>query len=362
MIRQLNLHNFKCFSTQSIKFRALTLLTGANATGKSTVIQALLLLRQAFIAGDLTRNSMRLNGELISIGEAKDARHDDAADDVISFEIFDESSASHLFAFEYERGKPESRILTATSIANLTTNIFQPQFSYLSAERLGPRVSYPISEDTRRESNVGLNGQFTAYYLDQWGTEDIAIPKIGMPSESDSMQLQHQAQLWMRFIAPDLQFETQRMSEADTVRMGFKNHGRGNYLRPTNMGFGVSYALPIVVAVLVAKPGTMVIVENPEAHLHPRAQSRIGTFLSMAAAHGLQIVVETHSDHTLNGIRLAAKRAIIGASDIAIQFFIREENESTHSVATLDLDSYGRIDEWPPGFFDQSEKDLLELL
>src|SRR5438046_1441121 len=77
--------------------------------------------------------------------------------------------------------------------------------------------------------------------------------------------------------------------------------------RPTNVGFGITYALPIVVSILSARPGSLVIIENPEAHLHPRGQVRMGELLSLASTAGIQVLIETHSDHVLNGIRLAVR-------------------------------------------------------
>ena len=77
--------------------------------------------------------------------------------------------------------------------------------------------------------------------------------------------------------------------------------------RPTNVGFGITYALPIVVSALSARPGSLLIVENPEAHLHPRGQVKMGELLCQASEAGIQVLIETHSDHVLNGIRLAVR-------------------------------------------------------
>jgi predicted ATPase len=364
MIGRLGIRNFKCFGDQSISFRPLTLLAGANATGKSTVIQALLLLRQAFIRGDLAENRLRLNGDIVNIGEAIDAIHHQATEDVISFEITDSCSDEiSTFSFAYERGRADRRVLEAIALGETNSNLFSDQFTYLSAERVGPRLSYPIAEDPREATNVGTHGEFAAHCLDLWSTESIASENLAFPNESGSLQLQYQTQLWMHYIAPDLQLKVQGLGDADIVQLSYNNHGvLGVYVRPTNMGFGISYALPIVVAALLTKPDNILIVENPEAHLHPAAQSRIGQFLSRAAANGVQVVMETHSDHLLNGIRLAAKGKIIEAEDVSVQFFTRAETESTHQIYEPKLDSDGRLDSWPAGFFDQADKDLLNLI
>jgi predicted ATPase len=88
----------------------------------------------------------------------------------------------------------------------------------------------------------------------------------------------------------------------------------------------------------------------------------MGQFLARTAATGTQVIIETHSDHILNGIRLAVRHKVLPAEKVSIQFFIRTNDEPAHQVVMPNIDNDGRIDIWPEGFFDQAEKDLLELL
>ncbi len=111
---------------------------------------------------------------------------------------------------------------------------------------------------------------------------------------------------------------------------------------------------------LAAREDQIVVVDSPEAHLHPFAQSQMGMLLAHFAAAGVQIIVETHSDHLLNGVRLAVKKGIVGNSDVRIHFFTGA-GPTGHGVLSPALDSEGRIDEWPEGFFDQLERDLSRL-
>lgn len=136
------------------------------------------------------------------------------------------------------------------------------------------------------------------------------------------------------------------------------------------MGFGLSYTLPIIAAVIISayklqKNKIMVpviMIENPEAHLHPSGQTKLGKFLALAASCGVQIIAETHSDHFLNGVRLAAKEEDIDFKDIVIQYMKYNVKEKTSENIPIYVDEYGMLDEWPEGFFDQNEKNLLELL
>src|SRR5262249_22561722 len=113
-----------------------------------------------------------------------------------------------------------------------------------------------------------------------------------------------------------------------------------------------------------ARSGGLLLIENPEAHLHPRGQSRIGVLLATAAACGIQVLTETHSDHVLNGIRLAARKGIIAPTSVHLHFFERRilADRAVHTVVSPRLDHHGRIDHWPDGFFDEWDRMVDALL
>lgn len=105
------------------------------------------------------------------------------------------------------------------------------------------------------------------------------------------------------------------------------------------------------------------LVENPEAHLHPKGQSHIGYFLAMMAFAGVQIIAETHSEHVLNGIRIAALKNKISPEEICIHFFSinKEEGGIRHRVEQICLTDRMDLESWPDGFMDQEEEDLRTL-
>ncbi len=117
----------------------------------------------------------------------------------------------------------------------------------------------------------------------------------------------------------------------------------------------------MIVALLTASPGALIVIDSAEAHLHPRAQSVVGRMLGQMAGTGLQIFVETHSDHLLNGVRLAVRDGLLGPQDVALHFFSMNPDSTTGQVTALSLDPHGAIDSWPEGFFDQAERDLAVL-
>ena len=115
----------------------------------------------------------------------------------------------------------------------------------------------------------------------------------------------------------------------------------------------------MLVTMLTAELGSVVVIDSAEAHLHPRAQSAVGRFLGQMAGAGRQILVETHSDHLLNGIRLAVRDSLVKPHDVAVHFF--DAGDATGQVTSLTIDDNGAIGDWPEGFFDQAERDLAIL-
>jgi predicted ATPase len=105
------------------------------------------------------------------------------------------------------------------------------------------------------------------------------------------------------------------------------------------------------------------MIENPEAHLHPQGQSQMGELLAKTAADGVQILVETHSDHLINGIRRTVKKGGSLSSDsTAFHFFSRGEPGTGSVFETPTLSADGRFNKWPSGFFDEWDKAVLELI
>lgn len=369
MISYMKIERFKCFDDQSITFGNLTLFAGNNGTGKSTVIQVLLLLRQAFVLGRLKKNEVPLNGELIKIGTAKDALFAASEEDNLAFTLgFNEDSEESVkWTFYYRREAPDEHFMKGTSDSDGFPSLgpFTPRFFYLMAERLGPRLVYPISEAPRMQMDVGTQGEFTPHCLGEFGREPIANENLALETkEGDkNLSLENQTQLWMRKLVPGLAVHVEPISKADSVRLEVKVYrGETGYFRPTNMGFGICYTLPIIVAGLMAQRGEMLLIENPEAHLHPAGQSLIGQFLALVTSGGVQVVIETHSDHVLNGVRKSVKKKFIDHQDVEIQYFERGRELGSILVTTPALYEDGGIDTWPMGFFDQFEKDLEDLI
>ena len=151
-------------------------------------------------------------------------------------------------------------------------------------------------------------------------------------------------------------------SAMDIMTLRIRTSISGEFHLPANVGYGPYYVLPIVTAALSRKPGEILIVDSPEAHLHPFCQNEMAQFLAKVAATGVQVIVETHNDHFINGARQAVKSEAIPPESVILHYFGDTETEDgVHKHSTISINAKGTLDHWPKGFCDQYERDLARL-
>src|SRR5260370_26805552 len=375
MIRSVRLQNYKCFEDQLLEFNALTLLSGLNSTGKSSVIQSLLLLRQSFQQNLLRVTGLALNGDLVHVGTAKDALFEGAKEDMIGFDLaLGDKTTEMTWHFQYDREadvlglaprEPQVKDFIYSPNNIYQSSLFNWNLHYLQAERIGPRRFFETSDFlVRQRRQLGSAGEYTAQFLATFGKENISSSVLAH-SEATSPALQDQVEAWLGEVSPGTRMSLTPDLVTDTVSLQYSfvlGNQVSNPYRATNVGFGITYALPIIVAVLSSDPGSLLLIENPEAHLHPRGQARIAELLALAASCGIQVLVETHSDHVLNGIRLAVHDGKLPPEDVQLHFFQRRQSDGQSLVVSPHIDKNGRIDQWPEGFFDEWDKSLEALL
>lgn len=370
MLDEIRLGNFKVFREQAIPLRPLTMLSGINGMGKSSVIQSALLLRQSYEQRLLPGTGLSLNGEYVELGRGRDVLFEDATTDDITIGIDSNGiRADWYFAYNIHHGTLDlSRPVTPEIYA---TSLFGKAFHYLGAERVGPRNLSPISDVVVRDQRgLGIHGEYAGYFLAIYGTNRVEHPSLHHRlTKQGAPTLRSLVTNWIQEVSPGTSLDVNAMDDVDMIRLTYRfERSTGvpsKAFRATNVGFGISYTLPVLVALLSSEPGSLVILENPEAHLHPRGQVKMGELIARAAAAGIQVLVETHSDHVLNGIRVAVKTGIVEPEKVALHFFQRpEDDDGTQGVevVTPELDSDGRIDYWPDGFFDEYGKTLRSLL
>lgn len=366
MIAKIRLENFKRFRYLSLNAANLTVLTGANGAGKTSILHALLLARQMSRQPD--KSHVELNGvDTLELGTAEDVIHREASEDLAAVELLDSQGNRRRWSFRAVKSNA-SRTLNAM-VVDRPNDSPAPiagsaaQFSYLAAERLGPRDVLGASAAEVADIDVGSRGEFVAQVLASADRSAVSAGRFeGSETDSQVAGLLHQTERWMTKIVRPIQIDAEWFPNTSVTRLRFKAPGAlTEWTRAPNAGFGISYALPIVVAALRAEVGGLLLVENPEAHLHPAGQSSIGGFLAQVAADGVQILVETHSDHVLNGIRVAVAdgRAALSSEQVAIHFFRTEDDGPM--LESMGLRQTGQLSAWPAGFFDQTQVDLAAL-
>lgn len=362
MIRKILVSNFKCFDELSVECGSLNLFTGINGMGKSTLLQALLLMRQTYEKKTtLEKTKLKLNGHYISLGVMKDIMNWYSESETIQIKIYEDE---HSLEVEYdENGKQISNIKDA-NINNI--KFLSGKFEYISAERLGPRRYYDaLQNDYNDKEEIGIRGENTALCLVKKGSDEKIYQNMKHETEK-SERLDQQVNAWMTEISPGISVNAIPYLDVNLVgiRYGVNNSFGEEETQAVNMGFGVTYVLPVIVALLQAKKGDILVIENPEAHLHPKGQRRIGELIALAAENGVQIFMETHSDHILNGIRLCVKNKKVSADNVKINYFYQyfDSNKMLrHGKTSPEIMEDGELSNWPDGFFDEWDKAIDEL-
>jgi predicted ATPase len=353
MIRQLRVRGFKLFKEQLFELRPLTLLAGANGAGKTSVIHALLLAREAWRRSD---EVVELNGPFgLELGGFEDILNHETGTN-FSIALVTDSTVDEEWTFS--AGKTELYATVAhTATGGTSSFIREPRsFQYLSAERLGPRIIQTSSASPPDMLEVGHRGEYCGQVLETLGTTVLLNERLSSAGPDAPPLLKAQTEQWLSRVTRPLQIDTETFAGTGVTAIKFRTGE--TWVKPTNMGFGITYALPVIVAGLIGGTGGLLLVENPEAHLHPAGQSQMGVFLAAVAAAGVQVVAETHSDHVLNGVRRAiGEERSLSAADAVVHYF------DLHSSGPRDLSftDSGGISSWPRGFFDQYQLDVAAL-
>ncbi|MCI0470745.1 MAG: DUF3696 domain-containing protein [Candidatus Aminicenantes bacterium] len=372
MISYIYIENFKVFTRGELNLAPLTLLTGLNGMGKTTFIQSLLLLRQSYEKKSLPDEGLLLNGDYVEIGKGKDAYCMDGVGEHIRFEIEwqGDKCGEAVFDFSYATEsdvQPIKSFRPSENFDPFSTSLFNKNFQYLTAERITPRTQFPISEYRVKQLHaLGNKGEYTVHFIAAYQRSDVFIENLIHPAAKTRAFLA-QLDSWMKEIAPGISINAEVHSSLNMAKLGYKfevSRGFTDEFNPVNVGFGITYALPVVTAILSSKPGDLLIIENPESHLHPAGQAVIGKLCALAAGSGVQIILESHSDHILNSIRVAVRNEIISPELTAVYYFERDPNADKHKVDIIKpiIDENGRIDKKPTGFFDEWTKQLDQLI
>lgn len=382
MITGLAIENFKLYRqrTSFEGLKAINVLTGINGRGKSTLLHALLLPKQSLMESQWN-NKLVLNGQYVELGNAIDVRNDkNSREKPIAFGYTTEEGELELL-FDANSDTAQKlpvvavngeAVADSTRLKNYVTDATGAEkpglfrllkgISYIAAERKGPQLNY---EPAPEQGRMDAKGEYAPSLLhlhknDTFSEEMLAgITDIFPEVEVDDIQdrsLNGMVNFWLTRMFDFTEVEAKYVEEANVYVLLISTSLKRKASKPTNVGFGYSYVLPILVAGLTATEGDILIVENPEAHLHPRAQSVLGKFMSWIARYkGVQLFVETHSEHIVNSFRVLVAQETLTPDDVNILFF---DEHYDHFAEKIVVDEKGHIRDWPEYFFDQEERDL----
>jgi AAA ATPase domain/Protein of unknown function (DUF3696) len=397
---------------QAIDIRPLTILAGANSSGKSSMMQTLLLLKQTVEApydpGPLLirgpnvkfsevkqiffHSASASRNQLIEIGlyvdgtelrlkysgkkrrgygppELVDQKESTREGDI----TFNENSGSEELIKQFTNNtywKPivssaamdraevtrnrcflEARLSRSGDLSEMKEIIhFVPgrrfipslkEIIHVPGLRGSPERAYPVS--AIGESFPGTFEDYAASVIAYWTERlDSKLDRLG----EDLANLGLTWKVLARAV-DDTQVEL-RVGRLIKPKRG----GASDLVNIADVGFGISQTLPVVVALLAAKPGQLVFIEQPEIHLHPRAQVAMAKLLARAAERGVRVVIETHSSLLLLGVQSLVAEGILPASDVALHWFLREHESGITTVRSAELDEAGRFGDWPEDFDD----------
>lgn len=406
-ITAINVRGFKSIDLeQGIQIRPLTILAGANSSGKSSIMQPLLLLKQTLEA-TYDPGALLLNGpnvKFTSVDQLLSSVRDRKDEDTFSITIWGEPGVSLLAVFRRNKNKGRGFDVVETGYETFSglfllhegmseDEILQAIASTKNGSK-GRRVAegrqYKIVLARNRcflslvaQYDSGLTVPFSRNSEEE--ISDYILQVIHLPGLRGTPERDYAAtavgptfpgtfEPYVASIIEQWQLDNEQQKLArlfsDLARLALTNKvvarrrndtaiellvnrllhtEKEDMVSIADVGLGVSQALPVVVAIHTANPGQLVYIEQPEIHLHPRAQSAMAEVLADAAREGKRLVVETHSNLLLRGIQTAVAEGKLPPELVKLHWFTQLEDGSTH-IDSADLDEAGAFGNWPEDF------------
>lgn len=243
---------------------------------------------------------------------------------------------------------------------------YYKDLQYIGPLREEPKRFYSFS--TLRSLNIGLRGENTTHVLTVNETQPIKFleiqkeKKIIQFKEKKEMNLLMSLNRWLEIMNLQKVKPEKAMELITKLKILYsKNQPKESSVSIPDVGFGLSQILPILVGGLMLGSEETLILEQPEIHLHPRMQGDLADFILCNAKLGKRFIIETHSEHLIK--RLCLRIAQYMEEDlsklVSIYFVVPNENLEGANIVDVEINEYGRIINWPLGFFDDDEDRLL---
>jgi len=343
MLNKLSIENFKNIEKQEFDFKPITILIGLNSRGKSSVIQSLLLLSWMHPNNTLLMKYIKKFSNFANVRN----KYLNAKSISLSANFTNDSASMSCQSenvWEFVRGNE--------NYLNFEENLF-----YISGNRIGQEDIALYDEDIK----FGINGEYIFSYFEQ--NKDVFVDNKLIKYEGHK-SLDGQLSYWLEYILGiELRVVTEKITDT-AITVKFNSDGIDG-LSPFNLGAGNSYLAKILIMGLSCKKDNILIIENPEIHLHPKAQSKLSDFFVLLANAGIQIIIETHSEHLINKLIYNVYKKEICKDDAIIYY----KSSIRENFIEININNNGHyIDEnqqeidFPEGFFDSTLSELLEIM
>ena len=406
MITELSVQNFKSWkNTGKLQIAPLTGFFGANSSGKTSILQTLLMLKQTVERPPDWDGVIDFGDDnsLVNLGSFDDLIHQHKRDiplgislswkfseklslsdvdkvDTLSFElsVFDNENSVPGVSFNYRIGEKnftvewdgqDVRLISVPVKLNYHDESLFRCYGIRSAHYHNQEIFSSVQ--TRFENlfrNIRYLGPLREYPRRHYAWQGKHSPGVGQHGE-DMVTALFSGRIQFRDTEEQIPRWLQRLDLIDSYRLNpvlnterdyeflVRKYKGGPEVRLTDVGFGVSQVLPVLVLCYYVPEGSILILEQPEAHLHPKVQSELADLLiEVVKNRGLQIILESHSEHLLIRLMRRIAEEQISAADTA--FYFCEMNEGVSEIERLNVDDYGNITNWPQNFFGDEMGDL----
>jgi len=349
MINSVDIRSFKSLEDEKLEFKNLTVLSGTNSSGKSSTIQAILLY------------ALEINRDYISPLSSY-FQFLKYGNELINFNIRGDIYISINGSASLEFSKGDDRFELIGDISDELKDILDYQngnLIYLSADRIGARDIYPINRNPL--DKIGIGGEYAISYYEANKSSPI---DENLRIDKNHTTLEENISYWLGEIV-NSEIRTETIVGTDYIKASFAYKSKTKnqkFVKPRNIGSGTSYLVSILIASLSAKQNSVIIIENPEIHLHPKAQAKLGEFFAFIASNGVQIIIETHNDHIINRLRYEVYKGYLKSSDIVIYY-----KESDTSFEKVEIGENGKFinkngeNSFPKGFYDATLKEIYSI-
>ena len=390
-IKSLKIKNFKCFKEADIDFRKITLLTGANSSGKSSLISVLLSIFQT----DEFPFYLSPNGFLINLGNYRNMvnGYDIPKNIELNIKIEIENPHNWNFSTIWENNN-------INGLPSLNSLEFSDSGYHFNAKKINSK--YIIKDDNDNlydnieevEINFGENYLFTYNngtadypdfstvriqdlfnFINSFRTNPqrnyLQIPKAGK-IQSNGAGFENQLIEWEESNSPKIlelvniltkigllvDIKTNKIGDGMfDIKIQTKENGLLSSL--ADVGYGVSKLLPIIVADLQLPDNSLLAISEPELDLHPSIQANFANYIFEQTKKGKQYIIETHSEYIINRLRLLIAKNELKENEVKTYFF-SNDGRSTKTYS-INLKKDGRIENAPKDFFDTYEIDIMDI-